>query len=280
MNTKIKHCNGDVAIWIERSRKDYEAAKLLKTKDPALAIYLLQQCIEKSVKALAVASGKFNSSDFKKTKFRHNSKELLIELWQNLATGESSSTLTSICDLADPPEADLVEALQYTIELKHLPLFSSPFNFEQNDTLRLSLRINGKKLVYLYQYSESPPSLVLIETRLESSETKSLIDLAVQLFLDSGMKVLVAPSGSERRKIKASLESQFLKDKLLFTLFLLAALTCGHEASTRYPRCPRDKIGCQHYTDDLPIVKHIGLLYEVLDTALPEVDSLSKSNLS
>ena len=276
MNTKIKHCNEDVAIWIERSRKDYEAAKLLKTKDPALTIYLLQQCIEKSVKALAVASGKFNSSYIKK-EFKHNSKQLLIELWQNLEASKSSSTLSSICNLANVTDADLDEALQYTIELKRLSLFSSPFKFEQNDTLTLSLRINGKEFDYLYQYNESPPSLILMETPLERSGTKSLIDLTIQFSLDSGMKALVARSVSEKRKIKASLESQFSKDKLLFSLFLLAALTYKHEASTRYPG---DNIGCQDYIDNLPIVKHMGLLYEILDAVLPEVDYLLKSNLS
>jgi len=279
MNTKIKRCNEDAAIWIERSRNDYEAAKLLKTKDPALAIYLLQQCIEKSVKALAVASGKFDSGYFK-NESKHNSKRLLIELWQKLGASKSSSTLSSILDLPNVPDPDLIEALQYTIELKRLPLFSSPFNFEQNDTLRLSLRINGKELDYLYQYSESPPSLILMETPLERSGTKSLIDLTIQFSLDSGMKALVAPSVSEKRKIKASLESQFLKDKLLFTLFLLAALTYRHEASTRYPRYPGDNIGCQDYTDNLPLVKHMGLLYEILDAVLSEVDYLLESNLS
>jgi hypothetical protein len=276
MNTRIKHCHEDVAIWMERSRKDYEAAKLLKARDPALAIYLLQQCIEKSVKALAVASGKFDSG-YIKNEFKHNSKRLLIELWQNLGASKSSSILSSIFNLPNVTDPDLIEALQYTIELKRLSLFSSPFNFEQNDSLRLSLRINGKELDYLYQYSESPPSLILMETPLESIGTKSLIDLTMRFSLDSGMKALVAPSVSEKRKIKASLESQFSKDKLLFTLFLLAALTYAHEVSTRYPG---DKIGCQHYTDNLPIVKHIGLLYKILDTVLPEVDSLLKSNLS
>jgi len=276
MNTGIKHCNEDVAIWIERFRKDYEAAKLLKAKDPALTIYLLQQCIEKSVKALAVASGKFSLIYIQKN-FGHNSKQLLIGLWQKLGAGESSSTLSSICNLTNVTDPDLVEALQYTIALKRLSLFSSPFKFEQNDTLRLSFRINGKEFNYLYQYNESPPSLILMETPLEKSGTKSLIDLTIQFSLDSGMKALVARNVPEKRKIKASLESQFSKDKLLFSLFLLAALTYHHEASTRYPG---DNTGCQDYTDNLPIVRHMGLLYEILDAVLPEVDYLLKSNLS
>ena len=98
----------------------------------------------------------------------------------------------------------------------------------------------------------------------------------MELFLDSGMKALVARSVSGKRALKVSLENQFSKDKLLFSLFLLAALTYKHEASTRYPG---DNIGCQHYIDNLPIVKHMGLLYEILDAVLPEVDYLLKSNL-
>ncbi len=252
------------------------SSKTVKTKDPALTIYLLQQCIEKSVKALAVASGKYSSGDIKR-KFSHNSKQLLIELWQNLAASESGSTLSSICDLANVTDSDLVEALQYTIELKRLSLFPSPFKFEQNDTLTLSLQINGKEFDYLYCYNDSPPSIILMKTPLERSGTQSLFELTIQFSLDSGIKALVAPSASEKKKIKASLESQFLKDRLLFSLFLLAALTYQHEASTRYPG---DKIGCQNYNDNLPIVKHMGLLYEILDAVLPEVDYLLKSKLS
>ena len=250
----------------------------MKTKDPALAIYLLQQCTEKSVKALAVASGKFDCEYLKK-KFGHNSRSLLIELWKKLGASRSSSTLASILD-HPVPDPDLIEALQYTIELNRLRLFSSPFNFEQNDTLRLSLRINGKDLYYLYQYSESPPSLILVETSLGRSGTRSLIDLAIQFSLDSGMKALVARTVSEKRRIMASLESQFQKDKLFFTLFMLAALIHGHEGSARYPRYPGSNIGCQDYTDNLSIVKHMGLLYELLDGVLSEVDCLLESNLT
>jgi hypothetical protein len=276
MNSKTKHRSRDAAIWLERSRKDYEAAKMLKTKDPALAIYLLQQCVEKSVKALAVASGKFDSGDFR-SKFKHESAPLLKRLWQELGANKSSSALSSILNLPNVPDSDLIEALHYVIELKRLPLFRSRFSFQQGDTLRLSLRINGKELDYLYRYGESPPSLTLIEARLGSSGTKRLSDLAIQFSLDSGIKALVAPGVSEKREIKASLESQFSRDKLLFSLFLLAALTYKHEASTRYPG---NDIGCQDYTDNLPIVKHVGLLYDILDAVLPEVDSLSKSNLA
>jgi HEPN domain len=276
MSTKIKHCNEDATIWIERSHRDYEAAKLLKTKDPALTVYLLQQCVEKSVKALAVASGKFDSGDFR-SQFKHQSASLLKRLWQELGASKSSSALSSILKLPNVPDSDLIEALHYIIELKRLPLFQSHFGFQQGDTLRLSLRINGRELDYLYQYGESPPSLTLIETRLGTSGTKRLIDLAIQFFLDSGMKALVAPGVSKKREIKASLESQFSRDKLFFSLFLLAGLTYKHEATTRYPG---DDMGCQDYNDNLPIVKHMGSLYEILDAVLPEVESLLKSNLS
>jgi hypothetical protein len=275
MNTEIKSCKEDAAIWIERSRKDYKAAKMLKAKDPALTVYLLQQCIEKSVKALAIASGKFKSS-YMKDKFGHKSKALLIELWQNLGASKSSSSLSSIFDSPNLTDPDLIEALQYTIELKRLSLFRSDFKFKQDDTLRLSLRIHGKQLKYLYQYGESPPSLILIETPLQSPGTRSLIDLTIQLSLDSGLRALVARGVSGKRKIKASLENQFSKDKLLFSLFLLAALTYKHEASARYPG---DDIGCQDYNDTLPIVKNMELLYEILDAVLPEVDYLLKSDL-
>ena len=108
MNTEAKQYSEDAALWIERSRKDYEAAKPLKTQDPALAIYLLQQCIEKSVKALAVASGEFDFAYIKR-EFKHNSKYLLMELWKKLSASKSSSTLSSIFNLRDLTDPDFID---------------------------------------------------------------------------------------------------------------------------------------------------------------------------
>ena len=61
------------ARWLERARLDYEGLKRLMEplSDPPLAVYLLQQCVEKAVKALLVANGQ-DEATMKRT-FSHNS---------------------------------------------------------------------------------------------------------------------------------------------------------------------------------------------------------------
>ena len=61
------------ARWLERARLDYAGLERLMTplSDPALAVYLLQQCIEKAVKALLVAQGE-DETNFE-SEFGHRS---------------------------------------------------------------------------------------------------------------------------------------------------------------------------------------------------------------
>lgn len=273
---KMKQYNEHAALWIERARKDYYAARMLKSKDAALSIYLLAQCIEKSVKALAVVSGKFTLEEIK-NEFVHNSRKLLIRLWQKLETNKSSSSLSAILDLDYTTDEDLFETLQLMKELQSLSLFSTPFKFEENDSLELSFQIKEKEFHYLFIYHTSPPSLILKKLPSQISKVTGLIDLALKFLIDSGMKALVTKKVSDRSIIQANLESQFSRDKLFFSLFLLAALTYKHEAWSRYPSSGKENKGCQDYTKNLPIVRHTELLFKIMDAILPEVARMLNS---
>jgi len=76
--------------WLDRAIKDFalfrkvvpfdkKTSRPVKCSDPALAVYLLQQSIEKAVKAAAIASGQYRTRDFR-SYFRHNSLALIIDL--------------------------------------------------------------------------------------------------------------------------------------------------------------------------------------------------------
>ena len=82
--------------WLDRAIKDFSVFKKIvrfdnKTKktvrcsDPALAIYLLQQSIEKAVKAVAVASGQYEARDFVGF-YKHNSLALILNLNNKIVT--------------------------------------------------------------------------------------------------------------------------------------------------------------------------------------------------
>lgn len=76
--------------WLKRARLDYRGytrvagfgyvhSKNTTPNDPPLSIYLLQQTVEKTVKAVAIASGEFENQDLAR-EYRHNSLTLLADL--------------------------------------------------------------------------------------------------------------------------------------------------------------------------------------------------------
>ncbi len=77
-------------LWLKRARKDYKAfekavgQQYLRSKknvpeDPALAIYLLQQACEKTVKAVAIASSEFED-EVLVSKYGHDSLMLFTDI--------------------------------------------------------------------------------------------------------------------------------------------------------------------------------------------------------
>ena len=76
--------------WLKRAQKDYQgyvkvvgrpyiSSKRNIPDDPALAVYLLQQSAEKAVKAVAIASGEFETMSLK-MEYGHNSLMLFSEV--------------------------------------------------------------------------------------------------------------------------------------------------------------------------------------------------------
>ena len=59
--------------------KQYICSKKDLPDDPALAVYLLQQAAEKTVKAIAIASGQFEDEKLKQD-YSHNSLMLLSDV--------------------------------------------------------------------------------------------------------------------------------------------------------------------------------------------------------
>jgi hypothetical protein len=89
--TKKQEANLEYSYqWLTRAKKDFAAFKKLvpfdkkarrvvRYSDPALAVYLLQQSIEKAIKAVVAASGQYS---YRKLRgFSHNSLRLLLDFY-------------------------------------------------------------------------------------------------------------------------------------------------------------------------------------------------------
>lgn len=77
--------------WLRRARLDYagfervsglhySSRKNVPLRDPALSVYLLQQAVEKAVKAIAVASGEFETKEFTRD-YQHHSLKLFLDFY-------------------------------------------------------------------------------------------------------------------------------------------------------------------------------------------------------
>lgn len=110
---------------LKRARKDYQGfvrvvgREYLRhgkgpPQDPALAVYLLQQSAEKTVKAIAIASGRFNMDDFSQV-YRHNSLYLYCEFFLEI----SNSPFAPVFDLMariHPQGVKSIQEFQHTLE--------------------------------------------------------------------------------------------------------------------------------------------------------------------
>lgn len=74
----------DLNLFKKIVRFDSKTNKLSRCSDPALAVYLLQQCVEKAVKAVAIASDQYEAKDFRF--YSHNSLALILNLNIKLIT--------------------------------------------------------------------------------------------------------------------------------------------------------------------------------------------------
>lgn len=75
----LGRANKDFSLFKKLVRFDSRIKKPARCSDPALAVYLLQQSVEKVVKAVAIASGQYDARDFVRF-YRHNSLALVINL--------------------------------------------------------------------------------------------------------------------------------------------------------------------------------------------------------
>jgi len=257
------------ALWIDRARKDYAAFKLLTgfrprfswpnifgrlgrttshcgdSTDAALSIYLLQQCVEKTVKALAIGSGQYDSVDVKK-EYGHDSKALLLDFWDRLegvkGNQQHSSVLSDITESPHTSDDDLSVMLQLLKRVYDKSLFPvDKIPLEPGDTVHLSFRvvIEGveRELSVHYRSQSSVP------------EEFELSNLALKAFLDLGDVFHDAADRISRAKGKNVYTHGAVETWSLGCLLILAALTVGHEATSRYPRTCQKKANNQDQMD-------------------------------
>jgi hypothetical protein len=256
----------DSAAWIARANKDYTAFRLLRCSDPALSVYLLQQCVEKIIKALAISSGQYQLSDIKT--FSHKSVGLLLDFWQKLEGASRNNqrygaVLPSMIKMDEATPKEVLSILQFLKGLHKLSLsFIKMCNIETGDTITLSFgaitKSSLKKMTYI---SEPKP---------DAAEKRSLDDLSYYVFLELRDILDRSEDKSGTVKSKDFFIRRFLGQWSLLALFILASITFSHESRSRYPDTSGK--GCDNYTEVLGIVKYRDSLGDICKMTLSYAD--------
>ena len=268
------------ALWLERSCLDYEGLqRLMKPlSDPPLAVYLLQQSVEKAVKALLVAYGQ-DEATVKRT-FGHNSlraylvhfRRLTDALEPHFGTMQASTSI----DFQNPVE-DLraLEATRYRSEWAAAPLERVLWVCSFLAKLRRSIQegVEGK-LRQVLTDKGLHPTLVGLFSELHGPEVAN----------EAQFKAI---SGSVQAELREQVKRWFDFVWALMALGFLAALTQPHHTAPRYPSlygAPKDpieaakknKLGSNLYHSPLGIAEGIedvakltGAVLEALDPIPP-----------
>jgi hypothetical protein len=305
--------------WFNRSMKDFNLFKKLvpldsKVKkpincaDPALAVYLLQQCIEKAVKAVVIASGQYEAKDYIHY-YSHNSLALILNLNLKILSKIKGLGLDSMSKLMG---IDLVEGEATLVTLENQVMGKTPLiskegkvvNFRSEtmtitpeviDTLLDTAILGRRKILTIIKtvfkvlrqmgvpkdygtISDASKFLEDFSEKIsEILKAEPLSDEQLQAPID-----FVNIMSSLGFEVKNSLNKQAMTTNYLgvwafsYSLIWLSYLTFAHEGTSRYPlkrkgNVRTGRIGCDDYNQSLGIVNRIGQIGYATNLTLSEM---------
>lgn len=307
--------------WLNRAIKDFNLFKKLvpfdkrtnkpvSCSDPALAVYLLQQSVEKAVKAAAIASGQYKARDFIRY-YSHNSLALIINLNNKIVAQIQAMGLGFVAKMMG---IDLVDGESRLGRLENQIMGVTPLldkDGKEVDFKSESIRITPEVIDQMLDMIIRNRSLILDIIR-------TTFNLLPTLGIHKGHGVIEDPEVFLRNlsdlvttslKVRSPSEEQlkapieFVKhmissgfepvDELKRTdtimnnlgvwafssaLLFLTYFTFAHESTSRYPlkkrgNIRRGKIGCDDYDENLGIVNRIGKIGYVTSLTLNDMKS-------
>ena len=321
-----ERCLAQARVWLERGRQDYaELQRSLEHRrlpwprhrippDPPVAVYLLQQSIEKTAKSLMIAVGE-NEYILSRPPYSHNTLATVLKFIErqinrphlrdafdnfsrhpNLGIPSSTSALDAIDNLVRstrkkrdyyelavlPP--DVMQALTaLMMDFRSRITAGIEELLPSSTTLRIDTRgvSDSSASEFLYELSTAFVHRDRLSAESEDAFKDVVAPIASELveqFREADQSMVTVP----RDWILSEL---VLPSWALSTLYLLAALTFPHEASARYPApmdaptdateaASRGRLGVQHYTETLGIVSRFHELNRLACLVLENMEPL------
>jgi hypothetical protein len=277
---------------------DKQSRRPARCSDPALAVYLLQQSIEKAAKAVAAATGKYSYARLKSQ--GHNSLNTLLDFYREVLSTilkqqglsvvgagfgldleEGLNRIISLMTEAEKgPRQRKVGEILYSEQIAQATkaeidrILNMLLIIRQSGFLGVPKSIFGphsKISIDQSKIDTSTPASFVASTLPElrkrlnipqlSKKDLSLLEDVVSLFASGG---IIRESSGDRIVIERPTEDQ-LGQWSLIALFALAMYTFPHESTTRYPGYGTKKEipgphGYEDYDYSLGIVSELGQL--------------------
>jgi len=308
--------------WLRRARMDFNAfrrmvpfdkksRKTVRCTDPALAVYLLQQTIEKATKAVAAATGRYSYRRLKSQ--GHNSLKILLSFYRGIIN--TIIKRPELNALGAGFGLDFNEGLNKIINLMmevkkktdkerkaggtlYVDQLAGATNAEIDLSLNLLLSLRGIAFIGVPKSIFGPHSKIVIDRKKINTSTpaniisSTLEELRKQLvipqlsestseLLENTVKLL-APDGiteedSEEKIVIERPTKELLGQWSLIALLILAMYTFPHESTTRYPGPSAKKAtsklnGYEDYNESLGIVSQLGRMGYLTMLALNELE--------
>lgn len=304
----LKRGNADFNLFKKLVRFDNRTVETIRCSDPALAVYLLQQTIEKAVKAIAVATGQYEVGDGTSL-YRHNSLALILDVNAKLVTKLKDLGLGDVAahmgiDISDgEAEIGLVESQVLgripliskegnKVNLKQETLSLSPEAIDRLLDLSMNLREKILETVAvafdllagigvkgdhpnvgnLEEFSRAFGTALSRQMNTAVSEEQ----LKVPTEFAAVMAGLGVHSGTGPVRRDETTANYLAVWSFSYSLLWLTYITYAHESSSRYPLkrkgdAKAGRLGCDDYTEQLGIVSRLGRLGYAASLTLNEL---------
>lgn len=313
--TNLKQANR----WFNRAQKDFNAFKLLvpfgkntrkpvRCSDPALAVYLLQQSVEKASKAIAAATGKYPYRRLKQ--HGHNSLVILLDFLISILDAmagrapiravfemfglDARNGLSKIANLKSKASKEPRDREKG--ELLYREQYIAASSSQIDGILDFLLLIRDKAFLGALKSVFGPHSKVVLDQHQFSTATKE--DFVSSVLTEAGRTLNLPQLSEYQLKSLASFVETFEPDGLshedmtgktiirrdaneqlgqwsVIALVCLAALSFPHESTSRYPGPDRKQTlqpaGCEDYDTELGIVGRLGRMGYVTSLAIDEL---------
>jgi hypothetical protein len=307
--------------WLNRAIKDFNTFKKLvpfdkrtqkpvQCSDPALAVYLLQQSVEKAVKALAIASGQYKTLDFVNY-YKHNSLGLILNLIRKICEKVQFLNLNEVADLIGlnltdagirlsnledqvMEKSNFNEKAYKKLDFKKESIIIRPENMDRILDMLMTIRdvfLSAIRSAYQHMnrmdlnkinLSLENPELILkkfAEGVTSDLKINPLTNDQIEAQLEFAKYLNTLPLQTGPRLKRTDMISNYLGVWAFgISLYLLTYLTYAHESTSRYPErldgsneIIGSKIGCDDYNDNLSIVSRIGRIGYIASITLNEM---------